>query len=123
MKVFVYGTLKKGYGNNRLLEDAILDSIDELPGFEMYYSYGVGSFPVIKRSGNHSVVGEVYDLTGCPYVLGWLDSLEGHPNWYNRQIHETASGQKVHTYVGLDFDFDSMIRVPTTEDGKYIWSR
>lgn len=121
--VFVYGTLKRGYGNNRLLKDAVYTGTDELPGFEMYYSYGEGSFPVIKRNGNGSVVGEVYDLSGCPHALGWLDSLEGHPEWYNRQVHETVSGVKVQTYVGLDFDFDKMDLVPQSADGKYIWSR
>jgi gamma-glutamylcyclotransferase (GGCT)/AIG2-like uncharacterized protein YtfP len=70
MKLFVYGTLKRGHHNHRLLEKAQYISHAELWGYQMY---SLGGFPGIKPSDGH-VHGEVYEVED----LTRLDRLEGY---------------------------------------------
>ena len=81
MKIFVYGTLKEGYGNHHLLDGAV-----RLPGlfvtcgkFDMYD----GSFPIVAAGKGGRVVGEIY-LVADRKQVSRLDRLEGHPQWYVR---------------------------------------
>lgn len=86
-RLFVYGTLKRGFGNNRLLEDseyikdatlaeAVMVSLVNFPG-------------VIKGQGE--VKGEIWEVRQEDWPR--LDRLEGHPNFYKREIVETSEGQ------------------------------
>ena len=83
--IFVYGTLKKGYHNHRLLEGCELISDNFIvSGFKLFES----GIPFMKRSNNSDMVlGEVYSVDDK--TLSRLDSLEGHPNWYRREIVHT----------------------------------
>lgn len=86
IRVFVYGTLKAGHGNNRLLQlsDAIFLGYDSITG--AYRMFDMGAFPAILDApgkSNQSMKGEVW-ATG-PEGLASLDLLEGNPNFYNRR--------------------------------------
>jgi len=76
MFVFVYGSLKKGFHNNRVLGDAQLVGTGNIDGYDMY---SLGGYPgIVVGSGN--VKGEVYEITDKH--LPWLDRLEGYSeNW------------------------------------------
>jgi gamma-glutamylcyclotransferase (GGCT)/AIG2-like uncharacterized protein YtfP len=93
MKVAVYGTLRKGFSNNRLLNDSDYLGTDILTGFEMY---SLGAFPAIK-SGNGEIEVEVYEIN--PHTLNALDMLEGYLdkyspfNMYNRESVQTKYGE------------------------------
>lgn len=79
--VFVYGTLKKGFGNHYLLSDAAL--LGQAVTKEHYALY-VSGIPFVTRNKQVSPIhGEVY-LVGQA-TLKDLDRLEGHPNWYKRE--------------------------------------
>lgn len=80
-KIFVYGTLKRGHGNHRLLANArfIGTGISE-PVFTMLH---LGGFPGIVRSGETAIHGELYEVDEG--TLHRLDRLEGHPSFYERQ--------------------------------------
>jgi len=81
-KVFVYGTLKAGYGNNYLLRDATFVSAGYThPKYDLY---DLGPFPAVKRGGNAVVHGELYEVT--QKEMDSLDLLEGYPNFYNREL-------------------------------------
>lgn len=85
-RVFVYGTLRKGFGNHRLLEDSTFVDNAVIRG-EMRH---LGGFPGVHLHGNDQVHGEIYEVTED--VMFRLDRLEGHPNFYERQIVDSSKG-------------------------------
>lgn len=101
MKVFVYGTLKKGYGNNRLLADKpCIGEAITIGTFTMLNS----GFPVLLPSREGlPVKGEVYDITGDAKCLDNLDMLEGEGTMYDRREIEVNLGGEhvtVSVYIG-----------------------
>ena len=79
--LFVYGSLKRGFGNHSLLEDSLFIcnalTIDPLVLLDL------GSFPaVILEEGESQVSGEVYAVTDN--VFSNIEHLEGYPSFYNR---------------------------------------
>ena len=72
MKVMVYGTLKRGHGNHRLLEGCPHVGDTTLTGYDMY---SLGGFPGIK-DGEGLIEVETYEIN--PLVLKLLDGLEGY---------------------------------------------
>jgi len=88
-KVFVYGTLKKGYPNSYLLENSkLLGSFKTKPVFTMY---SLGAFPAISLVGETSISGEVYSVDEDTFSR--LDRLEGYPSFYNRAKIDTEFGE------------------------------
>lgn len=85
MRVYVYGTLKRGYGNHRLLEREgvmMLGHAETLDHFDMINS----GFPVIVPNDQGlPVVGEVYDIGDNEDILRSLDALEGEGVMYDRK--------------------------------------
>jgi len=82
--VFVYGTLKSGHGNNRILKwgDAVLlgDYVTEYP-----YPMFVSGLPYLmeRRGEGKHVIGEVW---ACDWhTVADMDRLEGHPSFYRRK--------------------------------------
>jgi gamma-glutamylcyclotransferase (GGCT)/AIG2-like uncharacterized protein YtfP len=77
----VYGTLLQGYGNNRLLENStLLGEGKTVDKFQMHAS----GFPMVNNvNKNVNIHCEVYQvpLNDLPRI----DSLEGHPVWYERK--------------------------------------
>lgn len=74
MLVTVYGTLKRGYGNNVLLRDASFVDTCTVKGFKLYNS----GFPVASPNEDTFISGEVFDISGDASILKNLDRLEGH---------------------------------------------
>lgn len=87
--MFVYGTLKKGFGNNHLLSgDTFVGEATTLPNFTMF---SMGGFPGVSKEGETQIRGEIYEVS--PSTLERLDRLEGHPNWYIREEVPTSLGR------------------------------
>ena len=101
--VFVYGSLKQGYGNHRLLEDSkflgkyITRDAD-------FYMISLHSFPgVLKTEGGEgfSISGELYEIDDA--TLKNLDILEGNGHFYKRELVEVLSfSEKAWMYVLMD---------------------
>jgi gamma-glutamylcyclotransferase (GGCT)/AIG2-like uncharacterized protein YtfP len=97
--VFVYGTLKRGHGNNYLLDGA--EFVGEAASVGACYRVLDGGFPRAfdARDDGHPIFGEVFavDLK----TLRNLDRLEGHPRWYRRRRRRFrfADGRKVAAWV------------------------
>lgn len=89
MRLFVYGTLKQGYGNNRLLSDAefLGKDVVQVP----YYLVDLGPFPAAIPSDQvHEIIGEVYQIND--EIMERTDWLEGYPEHYNRSEIPTSFG-------------------------------
>ena len=82
MFIFVYGTLKKGYGLNSTLQepDAIFIKTT-IPAKPLFDLVDLGHFPGLIP-GFFYVLGELYDVS--PRIIQRLDWLEGHPDFYYR---------------------------------------
>lgn len=78
-KIFVYGTLMAGYGNNRIIQEGSLITRATLKGLGMW---DYGFFPVVSSKANSEVVGEVWEIDDDQ--LQHCDWLEGHPTFYHR---------------------------------------
>lgn len=93
IRILVYGTLKDGHGNHRLIKNSGGRFIryDSITGpFQMCNMTG---FPGVYRNqegdlGNlQTIKGELWALE--PEGLATLDLLEGHPNFYRREKYWT----------------------------------
>lgn len=89
-RVFVYGTLKKGFGNHRLLENAKYVGEAETV-FPVYTMFDIGSFPGVVQGGETMIKGEVYDVNDEEFAN--LDRLEGYPSMYTREEIDTTKGK------------------------------
>lgn len=91
-KVAVYGSLRKGLGNHRVLGESKLIGLEWIPNYEMF---SLGSFPGI-RDGKGAIYVEVYEVDSD--TLGRLDTLEGYHsknsvnNFYDKEEVSTKFG-------------------------------
>ena len=87
--VAVYGTLKQGHGNHRLLSQSQFMGHETLYGWEMH---SLGFCPAIVYSTPDSKVWtEVYKVDEDTFRR--LDMLEGYPSFYNRKLVTTQYGE------------------------------
>ena len=98
-RVFVYGTLKRGYNNHYLLERSrYMGKSATAP----HYLMVSGGFPVIlPLNAGQSVAGELYHVDDA--TLARLDQLEGVPYMYTREVIdvlERGNPVKAYVYVG-----------------------
>ena len=129
-KVFVYGTLKKGFYNHHLLATAKF--ISEATTSNTYAMIGKDmSFPYVlgirtKDQGGLHIKGEIYEVDEA--TLAQLDLLEGVPHLYKKQsvllrtdfaknstVYETATMYVKTTPTQADFakEFISEFTKPT----------
>lgn len=84
--VFVYGTLKRGLGNYRVMMEAGGEFICEGVTATRFPLVEQGLPFLLDRPGHgHQVQGEIFRVET---PAGWrrLDCLEGHPNFYRRRL-------------------------------------
>lgn len=120
--IAVYGTLRMGEGNHRLLEGRAkyLGTFKTLPKFTMY---GKNSgFPIVTPSGKTPITYELFEVSDNN-TLSRLHSLEGfsgfmnHPkNWYDVTPIDTPHGQ-AYMYI-QDREFEGTQSIITTGDWK-----
>ena len=100
-RIFVYGSLKKGYHNHKTLERKGVEFLGEgkIKGFKLYDT-GFG-FPAIVRTNleDDIVYGEYYEVDVDTLIL--LDVLEGYTNsnpLYRREYIDNTSNTMVYVY-------------------------
>lgn len=80
--VAVYGTLRRGHGNHRVLGDS--PSIETVAANLPVKMYNLGAFPaIVPCTKEHTIIVEVYGVS--PDVFKALDRLEGYPQLYDRR--------------------------------------
>ena len=93
-KLFVYGTLKRGFHNNRLLQDQkFLQEVEtadpqvmECGGIPFLYNasrYLRETKKCYKAYYAPKVKGQLWEVD--EEALQLIDGLEGHPRWYKRR--------------------------------------
>jgi gamma-glutamylcyclotransferase (GGCT)/AIG2-like uncharacterized protein YtfP len=125
IRVFVYGTLKKGHGNHRLLAQSKFLGRCVLHGKHRLVS--LGGFPGLVATPNDEadrpVSGEVYQVT--EEVLQSLDFLEGHPRFYERQKLSTPYKNAwayylPESYLSKGYPECQLTWSPTPDERKYL---
>lgn len=86
--VAVYGTLKQGHGNHRLIQQDPV-SIGYISGHRLYQS-GI-PFLVKDHTSEYEVQVEIYEVDD--ETLQRLDRLEGHPSAYRREILSVSTDE------------------------------
>lgn len=82
--IFVYGTLKKGYGNHRLLTSSVFLG----SGITVKkYLMTANGIPFVSDEPDNknitNIVGELYQVDN--QTMYQVDMLEGHPSFYKRE--------------------------------------
>lgn len=85
--VAVYGSLRAGMGNHRVLGASTKVGSCKVQGWVMR---SLGGFPYIHH-GEGEIVIEVYEVNALTSAR--LDGLEGYPSFYNREQIDTPFGK------------------------------
>ena len=94
--IFVYGTLKKNFGNHSVMGESTFLGKFITPA--KYTMLSCGGFPAVTLNGNTAIHGEVYNVTS-EKDLARIFRLEGYSgikdspeNWYDVEEVETPYG-------------------------------
>jgi gamma-glutamylaminecyclotransferase len=90
-KLFVYGSLKRGFGNHELLKNSkFLGAYDTSDA--NYQMFSFGGFPGVialdEQDRHHYILGELYEVDDA--TLARVDMLEGNGHFYTRKIIELS---------------------------------
>lgn len=139
MLIATYGTLKRGYGNNRILQAPNCKFVSDgvVRGYKLFNS----GFPVSSESGTDCIRVEVFEI-GDPdtegdalVTLNRLDGLEGfrgneNPSsmYFRHQVSVVTDNGTVESqmYVGNPSfwrGFKGMTEERQDDEGIYYWSR
>ena len=82
VKLFVYGTLKKGFHNHSVLERSNGKFIGKGYTLPIFTMYNLGHYPAVTLLGNTAIQGEVWEVDDLQHT----DWLEGYPKFYDRRV-------------------------------------
>lgn len=115
--VFVYGTLRRGQHNARVLGDSVYCGQSRTEA--AYIMLHLGGFPAIvtaPKGFGRSIVGEVYAVDDA--TLADLDRLEGAPDFYRREmITLPDNGDQAWVYILND---DTTRAYPIIPSGDWL---
>ena len=119
MYLFVYGTLKHGFRNDRLLCNSKFIGEFSVPGFKMLSLRG---FPgLIKSEQNNRILGEIYNIDDV--TLSRCDCLEGYkPNEHKSSMYIRENLRVISEVGAWDcwvYLWNGSTDYPIIEDG--IW--
>lgn len=96
MLLFVYGTLKRGERNHRLLADQrFVGAAATAPGYRLF---DLGPYPAMAADADSGPVrGELFSVSAC--AADELDDFEGVPDLFDRRRVELADGATAWAYL------------------------
>lgn len=94
--LFVYGTLKRGFGNNRLINQCKL--IGDFISVDRFDVSGYG-FPCAYLNEHGKLLkGEIYELSETDFIM--TDGLESNGYLYQREIRKfTKNGKLLEAWI------------------------
>ncbi len=95
---FVYGSLRKGLGNHRVIQGSEQQEDGVISG--KFRMRSLGGFPAIFKVPEveqTDIVVEVYEVSTDNTAMG-LDMLEGYPSFYNREVVTLDDGRQGWVY-------------------------
>ena len=104
-KIFVYGTLKKGFWNEHFLKDAQFICQDITRDAKFYMKEIRSSckdgytYPAVYENGSYKVSGEVYNISDK--ILKQLDILEDVNIEYIRKKVDLEKSGMIETYISI----------------------
>ena len=125
-RVFVYGSLKAGKGNNNILGSSdLLASTQTEPTFALGdvgfpYAFPSAVVPEAYKKLLFPVRGEVYKVDTVESFMR-LDSLEGYPSHYDRQIVRLENGFDAWMYIQTDWHSASYCNACDLKNGVWQW--
>lgn len=126
--VFVYGSLKSGFGNHVLFQQSPTSSYlgQGTTAQSAYDMFSFGAFPACVKNHTdaaHKISGEVYSVDA--HTFQKLDRLEGNGRFYLReQVEVEVDGniQQAWMYLLLGTPPSSKERVESLRDGTLKWA-
>ena len=88
IRLFAYGTLKRGFHNNSYLQDS--EYLGRHTTHAGYSMYDFGGYPAVTEKGGHAISGEIYRIEVAH--LSAIDELEWYPDFYQRTL-DTKFGE------------------------------
>jgi gamma-glutamylcyclotransferase (GGCT)/AIG2-like uncharacterized protein YtfP len=125
-RVFVYGSLKEGEWNNRILSSSErLTTTKTLTKFALGdvgfpYAFPPSAVPAEYDHLLYPVRGEVFEVH-TDKVFAALDSLEGFPSHYDRSIVDLESGHRAWMYFQPDWTNAEWCDACKLEEGAWSW--
>lgn len=112
----VYGTLRQGFGNNRILQNESSQYLGTETKKMPFRMVSLGGFPALISSPKkeHTITIEVFRVTSST-VEQRLDNLEGYPGWYDKVQIETQWGT-AYVYTMTE---DQYGKAPLVESGDW----
>ena len=95
MLIGVYGTLKKGKGLHKVMENCEFKGDDYI--FGSLYHFENGNYPIFVNEGNDRIKIEIYEVDD--EKLKVLDKIEGHPKIYERTKITTENNKEIEVYT------------------------
>lgn len=122
-KIFVYGTLKRGYSNHHLLEGQQL--VGEYYSFSQSFKMiDLNGFPgVIQSNDGAYVTGEIYQVDDVTFSN--LDRLEGYPSMFSREKFIFIQDYRDETEEAWMYlynnNFNHSLFVEPNDYGELVW--
>lgn len=118
-RVFVYGTLKRGFCNHYLLENQkFLGTTRTAPQFDIFAFDKSNPFPIMTE-GTERVSGEVYEVDDT--AIKRLDVLESEGRLYHRVVIDTENFGKCSAYLFRHPHGRHRVGIHRNEDGSLRW--
>lgn len=96
--VFVYGTLKRCYGNNPIINRPGSTFIGEAVTIPDHFTMINGGFPYVFKNGICHIKGELW-LVEDERTMNRLDMLEGVPDHYIRHVTSVVADDEQYDEV------------------------
>ncbi len=116
--LFVYGSLKKGFDNHKLLDKYAkrIGKASTVGKFAMYED-SFGNYPYLVKEPITKVLGELYEIKRKE-LLDKIDEFEGAPEYYKRKKI------KVKTHKGVNLAFVYLRKdeeIPSEQEPLKVW--